>query len=790
VICWPLNTGSWQAQRSSSNDELLAVVNQVGQIRLLRWNSQNGSLIHSIVPSIGMSAVAIEDTPQCNNQLPTINEMLCYDRLTGWLIAIECVDLTSRFVVQLPALGAANQPFAMVLDSFRQKLVVSILGQTQLKVVNLERRNYETVENGPSFPSGVTGFTSAVIDFKADRIIFTGTSAGIDKFYHYSFPKRSSPALLPQGKWRDFDCNGVRSSTAGRFEWENLGGDWYGSGGVAQSTTPYVSFTVPGSIGTVTVATSAPLVTFINAQIAAGSPGMILRGSGNIAFASRTNTDTTRRPKLTVVANSITYVCLCTDYNKLSDGSATGTLWNQPTLAFDYPQIINFDLSAIVGTVTSATLQFYNAANDNARTVGIYLPRIPLLGEVGETPVPIAVLGFSEDYPNDVGISAHPAVVMASDFSAGWEANFPDVNGNGTNIFGLVSTQYETTLKSTSFESVFRYCSNSAANQRIFMSNYGEPEADELFFRATVLFKENFGSIIEGGKNGFGTDHRWPGVESGNGGSGLTGLREYISNATCTNYVVNLPAGTITTLNGPGNMPVGTRMRFCFWTPPPPFVEGQDYYVVSVPSSNTYALSDSLGGSPIVATGPQTGFRNLNGFATYIAWNSAITGNVIGYSGGSARTNQFNTVIGTPCENYVIFTGYIYSADLGYNQYGMGVLLNSGGRNWVVKKNQWYSVEVRVKMNTLYGPADHLGNQQANPDGIYQLWMHKVGDPGNPTLVAEHTSLTWRFHSAMKIKAAWNDWVHGGQLSTLSEHAFRMSDFVVATQYIGPKRVV
>ena len=100
-----------------------------------------------------------------------------------------------------------------------------------------------------------------------------------------------------------------------------------------------------------------------------------------------------------------------------------------------------------------------------------------------------------------------------------------------------------------------------------------------------------------------------------------------------------------------------------------------------------------------------------------------------------------------------------------------------------IRKEQWYTVDIRVKQNTMTGAQDALGNYAtANPDGIYQVWVNGVA-------AYSKTDYRWRLHDEFGVQGVWIDVYHGGTDLAPSTMHYRVDRVSVATAYIGPKVV-
>ncbi len=98
----------------------------------------------------------------------------------------------------------------------------------------------------------------------------------------------------------------------------------------------------------------------------------------------------------------------------------------------------------------------------------------------------------------------------------------------------------------------------------------------------------------------------------------------------------------------------------------------------------------------------------------------------------------------------------------------------------VIAKERWTCIEQYLKLNTISGPYDEVGNGQANPDGVLRVWVDGV-------LSYERTNIRWRRHPEMGIQGFWFNWYHGGTRPPLHDMHYRMNHVVIAREYIGPR---
>jgi hypothetical protein len=150
------------------------------------------------------------------------------------------------------------------------------------------------------------------------------------------------------------------------------------------------------------------------------------------------------------------------------------------------------------------------------------------------------------------------------------------------------------------------------------------------------------------------------------------------------------------------------------------------------------------------------------------------------YSGWSMR---HHAAAGPPDANP--YRAWVCASTYGYhvlmqNFFGDSWRWGSPETGWVnFETERWYCIEQYVKVNSLSGPFDGLGNGTGNPDGIARGWVDGV-------LVFEKTDIVFRKHPAIRVDEVWLDHYHGGTIPPETHHGFEMANVVVANAYIGP----
>jgi hypothetical protein len=136
----------------------------------------------------------------------------------------------------------------------------------------------------------------------------------------------------------------------------------------------------------------------------------------------------------------------------------------------------------------------------------------------------------------------------------------------------------------------------------------------------------------------------------------------------------------------------------------------------------------------------------------------------------------------TPVAPSIPIGTYAYTAEMvGVSVYGITWRWGNADTGYVnCEPGKYYCMETRVRMNTLTGPKDALGNQTANADGVFEAWIDGVK-------VFSRTNIVYRSNDRIKIdEPAWLDCYHGGTTPAETRHGFRIAKLVVARKYIGP----
>lgn len=154
-------------------------------------------------------------------------------------------------------------------------------------------------------------------------------------------------------------------------------------------------------------------------------------------------------------------------------------------------------------------------------------------------------------------------------------------------------------------------------------------------------------------------------------------------------------------------------------------------------------------------------------------WNA--TANRWEYQGNSIRTH-WGKMPPDPTDYNGLFT-------LDYYRYHLdqGGPFPDGGlwQGVLIQRGRWYCIDLHVKMNSIVGPFDAVGNGEAAYDGRLRAWVNGVP-------AYDEQGLRWRRHPEMGVQGAWLNVFHGGTQNSPRDMGYRLDRVSVATRYIGP----
>jgi hypothetical protein len=500
-----------------------------------------------------------------------------------------------------------------------------------------------------------------------------------------------------------------------QLPWQNTGGDWSDATQVAQGPSAYATLTFAAAGPA--AATITPLV---QRWYTNGNTGAYLKCTANAAYvATRTNVSAALRPVIALrLSDSTTLQLVCsgsTVANLTTSYPLTGQTLVVQTTS---SMLLQFTLPALgTRTIVSAVLTLNATKIFGTTTLKVYEVRPPQFFDSG-TPV----LGVADRYDHDEGIANDPQVYFATQFDeTNWQGKwFP---------IGLL------------------------ASDAVVVD---DPDLDTPALAVHYHVGETSPCYL---------DHMWsqkvPGVPTTNA-AGTLKIYEQITvpqydtlnNQDCPSevyfrYYLKLNDNYQCDVDGK-KLP-GIAGRYGYWN-------------WSGTNKGYYQVVNGNGGSP--TKGTKILDSNYPGGFYYSGWSMRHLAQV-----GPSDANPYG--------DRVVASTYAYHAAMtGF--YGDNWRWGTPATGWInYEPERWYCIEQYVKMNSLSGPYDSLGNGVGNRDGIFRGWVDGV-------LVFEKKDIMFRKHPAIRVDEIWLDHYHGGTIPAEAEHGFEMANLVVASAYIGP----
>lgn len=200
------------------------------------------------------------------------------------------------------------------------------------------------------------------------------------------------------------------------LRWENANGDWWDAAGVKQGATPYATALSGNSAGAQHV---FDVTSLVRDWLSNGNSGALLRtrGGGQVNYRAR---QSSTPPVLRVITSAGTFNCACTADTYLQTGDSN-SLGEQATFRVAsnlFNAALQFDLAAVTGTVSSATMTLTaDAQYSPASTIEVMRLRAPVIwtGTGGSVEV-----GIANNVVQDIGIESQAGFVYRKRFVAGW----------------------------------------------------------------------------------------------------------------------------------------------------------------------------------------------------------------------------------------------------------------------------------------------------------------------------------------------------------------------------------
>jgi hypothetical protein len=381
--------------------------------------------------------------------------------------------------------------------------------------------------------------------------------------------------------------------------------------------------------------------------------------------------------------------------------------------------IIHFDLKGITTPVVSAVLRLY--AEDlwsGKPTITAFECDAPEIVIGSSNPVP----GLAAAVGSEAALKNHPSVLRAGDFS-----DIRDTYKEGGTVFDTVSRSLDAETGLLVGEQL--------------------PDPD---FPGTTMFRGYFrqGAWDEGDKRGsssFKTEHMNALVSQDPMGSPSVVEEEMFARLY---FYLEDDWNSVRDSN---KMALGWDLRLGWWNP------AAGGYWQSV-TGNGGAKGD--GRRRIVSK---------KSVAMPLSQQNEYWGHSIRMEAGKASAT------GNPYAALRPIQSYAYHID---QETDYGTMFRLG--NVCIQKKRWFCIEQQIKMNSLTGPADSLGNREAVPDGILRTWL-------DGEVCDERTNLRFRRHPSMGIQGPWINWFYGGKQPSEMKMHYRMNNLVVAREYIGQR---
>lgn len=640
---------------------------------------------------------------------------------------------------------------------------------------------------------------------------------------------------------------------ATQIPWRNPGGDWLDRNRVPQGATPFATADVPFTSfpGANPIALSGDgMIELVNRWRSRNTGAAVnaIRRIGTISFHHR---ESSTRPALTVTASGQSIPCRCIAFNSGNVSISGPRDWRQAggveTADSGARAFVAFDVSAIPrgATLTAATLTLSVRGTfdfPGSATIGLFEVDAPhIWTSPSEAPAGNPRnAGIAANYPNDVGIGGHPDVVMAHDFSPGWESSYRKAGGGFVSPGGIdysgktlpagatpdthtgwrdspsFTAEAElggrTTLK-------FWYCTE--ANRRGTgdvdrdgfsairkMTNWPvnsfDPDTEILSIRHWLKLtgvhlanqSEKIGPSIDGRYSWFTNTGEW-GPLAGNGGEPTRGV--FVPNFA----TVAQPYGTGATQVTLSELPANMRYAFSGSAQDAIFVEhapgtwtrysfdAQQIALTTDGSGRitTGTLSPALQ-APVMPGVRIRGFWTPDNYATleeqrwaghYSGWSARVSVKGGGWYAGGTPADWIGDA--NPRKGLMPLIVYFYNP-LMEGFYGDSLDVGSPALGHaLLKPDRGYSIELLCRVNSLTGIPDKWGNQQAVPDGLVEVWIDGV-------LAFRRPNAVMRRHPFIKCLGPWIDLLQGGTAVPFTPWplARTLGQVVAARTYIGPSK--
>ncbi len=470
-------------------------------------------------------------------------------------------------------------------------------------------------------------------------------------------------------------------------------GDWRDLAGTANGTVPYGSSATITGLGRYTVSVTALVQRWRANGLNRGFYLMAKANPWPLIFGGRTAANASERPTLVVVTTTGTFT-LAARANAHWFNSSVSVVSSSARFevrAGQGPAILQFDLSSVTGTVSSATLGFsLTAFTQTGAVIDVFEADPPTL--ISPETVTTPQLGLAAGVTSFVQLGSQSGVLFNDDMAS--PGPFDQI---GPNTWAVAPTRSLNAARGTTLaRGTVPNGRLDGVSVRIDTTRgtgaQGTPDVvrPELYARYRFLMENTFGGLADR---------------------------------------VKIPA-------------IGSQ--FGWWNA----------------NSGGYWQSTTGNG----------GWRGTG----LKVWN--VTQGKWEYQGHSTRL-----VTGYRASDVSAYAEYMSVAVYAYNLDQVGAFPDQEVMtNVVLRRGVEYTVDLRLKQNSMSGAQDVNGNYAtANADGVFEVWF-------NGYKAWSRSTYRWRRHADFGVQGFWLDVYHGGTAATRHDMHFQVNEVTVATAYIGP----
>jgi hypothetical protein len=528
-----------------------------------------------------------------------------------------------------------------------------------------------------------------------------------------------------------------------KLRWKNDNGDWLDKNGTEQGTVPWYTFKVPAlSVGYIEVD-----ITDLAKRWHVGEN----RGAFFIAPNSNTDGSSVRwcgtfgvnPPQLLVTLTDGSSVSLLGDLCSFTENYSASAVPQsidcgmQAPMSEAYRQVIHFnELSSLTGNISSAVMRLYaDSADDKfALNIEVYETDAPplLLGGAGLPPT----YGLSKEV-GELNLSGHPSVIIAGDFREENWNNTPGVRRDGV------------IAKLTKPAKMFNYAAMRAV-QYDKSQVIEDPDCPGRYYLRTCIAKGQVG----------GGEFKYVWHRSGPAETGYMPDPAGYEPEVYTRCEIFLEQDSFWSTDYAFKFsPVGLDMRYGKGTPDGGW-DGDSIWIYGSGQTSS------------------DGSRHWN--ATLNQWileGHSIRGHLLGQPHPTLTAYPGVVALGIAPSH---LGPYDYLHDGGKYGTEQNLRIGTKGRDHCIPMGRWVTIESRCKVNTIdMSVLDADGNGVARNDGIWEMWLDGV-------FVGGRYNLAWFRHPSMGIRGNWLMAYHGGNTPTQHDIYWRIRNFCMARQYIGP----